>query len=95
VGSPEAFLRTVVTEGPPKGAFLFSSTDVALLRVDSRPDCNRLRRGYTAPAWVRRKRHHLVKDLLKVGRDRLRSWAEAEGLLEAPRGRTELRCRNL
>ena len=34
MGSPEAFLRTVVTERPPKGAFLFSSTDVALLRVD-------------------------------------------------------------
>ena len=32
-----------------------------------------------------------MKDLLSVGRDGLRSWAEAEGLLEAPRGRTELR----
>ena len=35
MGSPETFLRTVVTEGP--GALSFSSTDVALLRVDSRP----------------------------------------------------------
>jgi hypothetical protein len=34
VGSPESFLRTVVTERPPKGAFLFSSSDVPLLRVD-------------------------------------------------------------
>ena len=31
-------------------------------------------------AWVCRKRHHLVKDLLNVGRDGLRSRAEAEGL---------------
>ena len=96
MGSPEAFLRTVVTEGPPKGGpFFFLAPTSLCCELTPVPTCSRLRRGHTAPAWVCRKRHHLVKDLLNVGRDGLRSWAEAEGLLEAPRGRTELRCRNL
>ena len=57
MGSPEAFLRTVVTEGPQKGAFLFSSTDVALLRVDL-PTCGRLRLQHRTFAYVGRDASH-------------------------------------
>ena len=96
MGSPEAFLRTVVTERPPKGGLSFFSTDVALLRVDL-PTCGRLRlrQQRTCPVCAENViRIDLVKDLLNSAAVRL--IARPKAYSNAARRTSHLhRCRNL